>query len=300
MNKLTITAAALAASIIVQTQSFAQIATTTSAGRAAAADLELAAHQNWRALMAKNDVPAEGCFHASYPSFVWESVDCKLAQPRANPVRTKPSATAAPVAQVVGNGTDFVAKGHGLITQALGSFKVTGLKSETGVGVAEYNDLGILGPNEYSLQINTNSDQSTYPCMGHSGCTAWQQFIYATDYSVKGEAAVFMQYWLIGWGPSGCPLGNWVKSADNTSCRVNSAAVAVPDLPITELGNMQLTAKVVAGGVDVVTFYYGGEASAMAVVRKRSSTPAPRSRWTFLSLTDPTRRQRVNTAPINS
>jgi hypothetical protein len=130
MNKLTITAAALAASIIVQTQSFAQIATTTSAGRAAAADLELAAHQNWRALMAKNDVPAEGCFHASYPSFVWESVDCKLAQPRANPVRTKPSATAAPVAQVVGNGTDFVAKGHGLITQALGSFKVTGLNQK--------------------------------------------------------------------------------------------------------------------------------------------------------------------------
>src|ERR1700722_142859 len=59
---------------------------------------------------------------------------------------------------------------------------------------------GILGPNEYTLQVNTNFTGTTSACAGHTGCTVWQQFIYSPDYEVKGEAAFFMQYWLIGWG----------------------------------------------------------------------------------------------------
>jgi hypothetical protein len=259
MNKLAITAAALAAGIVLQTEGFAQIATTSSAVTATAVDPELVAHENWRALMANNDVPTEGCFHASYPNFVWESVDCKVAQPRVHPVHIKLTDRAAPVAQAAGNGNDYVAQAQGLITQAVGLFKVTGVKSETGVGVAESQDLGILGPNEYSLQINTNADQATYPCRGHGDCTAWQQFIYATDYAVQGEAAVFMQFWLLGWGSSACPIG-WTKSKSGVDCYGNSAQVAVPDLPITDLGYMQLSAKVTAGGLDVVTFSYAGDA----------------------------------------
>jgi hypothetical protein len=40
---------------------------------------------------------------------------------------------------------------------------------------------GILGSNEYSVQLNTNFTGTTSVCAGHSGCTVWQQFIYATD-----------------------------------------------------------------------------------------------------------------------
>src|ERR1700677_1773713 len=41
----------------------------------AAVDPESVAHANWRAGMAQIPKPGKGCFHASYPEFVWESVD---------------------------------------------------------------------------------------------------------------------------------------------------------------------------------------------------------------------------------
>jgi hypothetical protein len=96
------------------------------------------------------------------------------------------------------------------------------------VGVAAFGGGGILGPNEYTLQINSNLNATTSACNAHSGCTVWQQFIYAPDYQVKGEAAVFMQYWLVnyydvcphGWTPDG--LGD---------CYRNSAAMRAPDVP---------------------------------------------------------------------
>lgn len=199
------------------------------AGQAAdgATDPEATAKDNWRDFMTHNPESAEGCFHASYPNFVWEKTDCKVAQPRVHPVHRKPT-NGAP--EVTGNGHDYVAEAAGLITQTLGTFpKVTGVTSESSVGVAAFGGGGILGPNEYTLQINTNFTGTTSVCAGHSGCTVWQQFIYSPDYSVQGQAAVFMQYWLIGWGSSRCPSG-W-SSAGGGDCFRNSAFVAAPERP---------------------------------------------------------------------
>ena len=258
MNKLTITAAALAVGLLVQTPGFAQTATidSTNTNAATTSDPESVARENWRSLMRQNPAPAEGCFHASYPNIVWESVECKVAQPRFHPVHSKRQDA---MADVTGSGNDYVAESQGLIGSALGYFQTSGVTSETGVGVAANNNEGFLGPNEYTLQINTNSLQFTAACAGNSGggCTVWQQFIYSSDYSGDGVGAVYMQYWLLGWGSSTCPSG-YKHSGSN--CWKNSPTVAVPKLPITDLGSMSLAAKVTAGGNDVVTFNYGDEA----------------------------------------
>src|ERR1700675_2679568 len=216
-----------------------------------AVDPESVAHDQWRALMAQNATPAEGCFHASYPNIVWEEVDCKIAQSRVHPVHIKPADAAE---EVTGNGHDYVAKAKGLITLASGGFTIKGVKSEKSVGVAAFGGGGILGPNEYSLQVNTNANETTSACSGHSGCKVWQQFVYSPDYNVKGEAAVFMQYWLIGWGSSACPKG-WGRY--ESDCYKNSAYVAAPDVPITDIGKLGLEGTATAGGKDSVVFSYG-------------------------------------------
>jgi hypothetical protein len=218
-----------------------------------AVDPEATARENWRAIMAHNTESTEGCFQASYPEFVWEKVGCKEAHPRVHPVRSKSTNGAK---DVTGNGHDYVAEAAGLIGETLGTFpNVSGVKSEKGVGVPLFGGGGILGPNEYTLQINTNYTGTTSACAGHAGCTVWQQYIYSPDYNTRGEAAVFMQYWLIGWGASKCPK-TWA-SAGSGDCYKNSAYVAAPDMPITSLSNLTLSGAAVGGGKDTVVFNNG-------------------------------------------
>jgi hypothetical protein len=219
-------------------------------------DAESLAHGNWLATMVQNTAAAEGCFHTSYPSLTWEAVECKIAHPRFHPLHKKPSNGAA---EVTGNGNDYVARAVGLISKTFGSFiKVIDVKSEKSIGVAAFGDGGILGPNEYTLQINSNMNSTTSACKSHSGCTVWQQFIYSPNYNTEGEAAVFMQYWLIGWGASTCPSG-W-GSDGNDDCYKNSAYVSAPDMPITSLAKLTLTGTAVAGGHDTVVFDNGTDA----------------------------------------
>ncbi len=223
-----------------------------SAGQTA--DTEAAARDNWRTAMTQYTQPAEGCFQASYPSIVWEEVECRELHPRVHPVVRKPGE-----GQVTGNGHDYVAEAAGLISGTLGTFPtVTGVKSEKGVGVAQYGGGGILGPNEYSLQLNTNFTGTTAACDGHSGCVVWQQFIYATDYETKGEGAVFMQYWLISWGSSACPSGFASDGAGD--CYGNSKAVVAPDVKPTSLASLSLSGSATVGGNDTVVFTNGTKA----------------------------------------
>jgi hypothetical protein len=124
--------------------------------------------------------------------------------------------------------------------------------------VAAFGDGGILGPNEYSLQLNTDFQGTTAACDSHSGCVVWQQFIYATDYAVEGEAAVFMQYWLIGWGSSACPKG--FASAGGGDCYGNSKSVSAPDVKPTSLASLSISASATSGGNDTVVFTNGTKA----------------------------------------
>jgi hypothetical protein len=232
------------------------------------ADQESVAHSNWRAFMAQNPASEEGCFHASYPNTVWEREDCKVGQPRVHPLPAHRDG--AP--DVVGNTNDYVAAAQGLITQTSGGFQVKGVTSESGVGVKGFGGHGILGPNEYSLQINTNANETTSLCAHHSGCTVWQQFLYSPDYLKKDEAEVYIQYWLIGWGSSACPTtGSWQKDGkdgDGHDCFMNSAYKSAPDLPITDLGKVSLLATADSGGLDSVSLTYGTESYSMTASDK--------------------------------
>jgi hypothetical protein len=222
---------------------------------------EAQARAAWRADIGAIEVPPDGCFHAAYPNLFWEPAACGVGQPRAH---ISPPAVKQGESDVVGDGHDYAAKVTGLISKAYGTFpSVTGVKSEKSVGVPSFGDGGILGPNEYTLQLNTNFlNTTTAACHGHSGCVVWQQFIYSTDYLTAGEADVFMQYWLIGWGSSKCPAGFGTDGSGD--CYGNSKYVKVPDLAITDLAGETITASAISGGNDTVTFTYGGDSYAVS------------------------------------
>ncbi|QBB72778.1 hypothetical protein ELE36_18995 [Pseudolysobacter antarcticus] len=227
---------------------------------------EAQAQEAWRGNMARIEAPGEGCFQSSYPSIAWTEVACQRVVPRVAPRPPKSAvdagsstsalSTDSGAGQTTGNGVDYVIQSAGLIKSTVGTFPtVTGVTSEKGVGVAAFGGGGILGANEYTLQINSNYTGTTSTCAGHSGCTVWQQFIYSPDYSTKGTAFVFMQYWLIGYGGTKCPSG-WM-SAGGGDCYRNSAGVNAPDEPITQLASLKLSGSATSGGNDTVTFTHG-------------------------------------------
>jgi len=223
---------------------------------------EAQARESWRANMARSEAPAEGCFRADYPSVEWVATRCETVVPRVAPRPPHPNAKLAAqtanagAGQTTGNGHDYVIQSANLIRSTVGTFPTVGnVTSEKGVGVAAFGGGGILGPNEYSLQINSNYTGTTSACGGHSGCTVWEQFVYATDYSRQGSAYVFIQYWLIGYGGTRCPSGWGSDGAGD--CYRNSRGVSAPDEPITELAKMKLAGSATAGGNDTITFTHG-------------------------------------------
>lgn len=250
------------AAINISAGNAAAVVTAADPATGRAADPEAAARAQWRKLMAHNSTPAAGCFHASYPDIVWQSVACTSGQPRAHSLHARPRDDQAESTGGTATGNnDSVVQVTSLITGAFGFFTVTGVTAED--DVSEFNDngvpLGILGPNEYSIQLNTNDLETTSACEGRSGCTVWQQFVYATDYVVSGEAEVFMQYWLMNWN-STCPSGWNPKEGTSKNCWANGPLTPAPDVPITDLGNVVLSGSATAGGWDTVSFTYESEA----------------------------------------
>jgi hypothetical protein len=90
----------------------------------------------------------------------------------------------------------------------------------------------------------------------------WQQFLYSTDYYEPGVAAVYIEYWLLGWGSSDCPTSSWHKYNDD--CWINSALTPVGNISITDLDTLGFYGKAEAGGDDKVFFSYGSEAVSMS------------------------------------
>jgi hypothetical protein len=202
-------------------------------------DAESHNQETWREAIAQTEVPAEGCFHASYPSLTWNAVECTVAPniPIGSPD--------GQIGKTVGNGKDYAAEvTSGLINKTLGSFpKVTGVKTETGYD----------GANSYSLQLNSNF-MNTAVCKGAADpakCLSWEQFVYSSD-----SEAAFMQYWLINWN-NPCP-SEW-NSFDG-SCYVNSAAVSVPREVISKLDTLKLSGAAKQGGTDTLVLTVGTEA----------------------------------------
>jgi len=228
------------------------------------------AQEIWRETIRQIAPPDEGCFHASFPSTHWEQVACSEGVPLFHPSPVtaihKFAMHLAGEEETAGNGTDYVAETSGLTTSATGSFPtVTGVTSETGVGVAEYGDGGILGANDYSLQLNTEIDtDSPSGCTQYHNvaCGTWQQFVYASNYVSGSDGDIFMQYWLFFSGRQRCPSGwgNGGYSEGVQACYENSATVALPDVKASQLATVKLSGSAVSGGNDTLTFTIGTQA----------------------------------------
>lgn len=99
---------------------------------------------------------------------------------------------------VVGNGTDFLARVTGHISEAEGSFdSITGLTSES------QTYAGTPTADGYGLQLNTDYF-TTSACSSSPNpatCRGWEQFI------VSSFGGAGIQYWLSPYGPPGtiCP-----------------------------------------------------------------------------------------------
>jgi hypothetical protein len=238
---------------------------------------EVQARQAWRETMHHVSTYDTGCFHASYPSTQWEKVECgdapayRSALPKLR--GNKQTET------VAGNWFDYVAQapsGH-LLSSALGSFPtVTGVTSEKTVNV-EFNggfSSGETGPNEYTLQVNTNF-ANTAACDGYTYCFAWQQYVVSTG----GPTEVFIEYWLINYGVHDgnkniCPNGfedigqSFLFGGQGDMCVQNTPSTTVyknGPIPITQLATLQLSGSAQANGTDRATATYNGEAYAATV-----------------------------------
>lgn len=216
---------------------------------------EAQVREAWRENIAHIAAPADGCFEATYPSILWERVNCiaephhpHYLPPRVAAGRSLPAGQVKGAGQTTGDGNDYVAQVTGLMSNAIGTFPtVTGVTSESSTGGSG----GIDGANDYTLQINSNYTQTSAACNGHAGCRVWEQFVYSS-----GEQAAYMQYWLINYGNS-CPSG-WASYSGD--CYKNSASVSVPKLAINSLANMKLSGSAVLNGTDTLVFTNGTKA----------------------------------------
>ena len=183
---------------------------------------------DWSDVIAASPTAADGCYHASYPSTTWESMDCTTAPSRPF---------------TVGNGGDYAIQTTGHIAKSTGTFlHVNNVTTE--------NDGGTR--NGYSIQLNSNFMPGTAACNGVAGCMSWAQFVYSSE-----EQSAFIQNWLIGIGT--CPDASWFD-AGGGDCFKNSAAVDVPVIAITDLSQLKMSGGAVAGGKDSLVFVNGTEA----------------------------------------
>ena len=220
---------------------------------------ELPTFENWRSAMKRLPLSKSGCFKSSYPIIQWQEIPCTTPPPRPYPPARGPRPG------TVGNGTDISAQATGgSITGAEGSFPTTsGVTSETGVITPNSTCTPVLGPNAFSLQLNTNTfsgpnntKASSNPplCAGAanpSNCAGWQQFVYSNT------GTAFMQYWLINYNAI-CP-SSWNKFCLNNVCslwdcwRNSDNAVSYPSQTIGDLTNeLSLVGTAKLGGVDTI------------------------------------------------
>jgi hypothetical protein len=195
----------------------------------------------WRDTIARTPPPAGGCAEVDYPATAWTAVPCVEApllphMPHAGPA--------------VGDGTDYVAyKAGDHLYNSEGSFpSVTGVQSETDNGA----------PNLYSLQLNTNGSYENQ-CFGlYGSCLQWVQYFYSSESGTVG-----MRSWM-GQYPWECPFNIISKVVwhryGTDECYLDSVVVRVPQIAITHLHALRLSATINPGSLVTLTFMDGAHA----------------------------------------
>ena len=219
------------------------------------------AHQptraEWRRSMVKTPTES-GCFKASYPNTAWEGVACSPAAPVPYIMaHGTPPAT-------VGDGTDSLATvTSGTISSSEGTFPaVSNVTSESEIDPTGNNPgSNILGPDIFSLQINTQFFATAACSGGTSYCQGWVQFIYSSNTS----DGVLIEYSLLNYTNSsnGCPPG-WtayetpISGQRYYTCFFNTSVTSVPSQSFTNLSELTLTGSVTANGNDEVILSTNG------------------------------------------
>ena len=208
--------------------------------------------QEWQRSMSQSPMPKKGCFNSSYPSLEWHEVPCGQPPKFPNPP------AGGPRPNIVGGGNDISAVVSGPnISSVIGSFDSVTPATVTVSGPFGGNP---NAANAFTLQINSQFF-STPACNGVAGCLGWQQFIYSQNQC--GGPCVFMQYWLINFGPS-CPAGQpWIQRGNN-NCFFNSASAPAPAVTAAQLQGTTLTGTAAGGTDTVVLTSAGGTATAVA------------------------------------
>jgi hypothetical protein len=212
---------------------------------------------SWQHAIRAVPIAGTGCFTAAYPAAQWRGVPCHTALdvPFAPAVAGTPSST-------VGNGIDYSAVVSGSPLKS-----VTGSFPSVSAGAKEKGVVPVTGgptkANTFSLQLNSSFFSGSPACAGAtkpSTCQAWQQFVLSTSPNAGASPELFMQYWLLNYGPT-CQAGWFSYSGD---CYTNSNAIGVPAVKASELGSVSLEGSATAGGSDVVTLTSGGHAYAVS------------------------------------
>ncbi len=220
----------------------------------------------WQHVIAETPAPTSGCYAASYPSLLWQSMKCTVA-PK---VPFSPAhATAAHEAPLrVGNAADDVAEVTGKISSVTGSFDdVDPSITETG----KFANAGTTLANTYSLQLNSNTFTDTTACTASPYKTntyrGWEQFVYSsnpTTTTSKSRDSLFIQYWLIDYTASSdgnCPLsGTWRSFTKKYCVSTSRAATFGSTITAADLATTQLTGSAAAGGDDTEVLVFGGHA----------------------------------------
>jgi len=185
----------------------------------------------WHKAMTAAPSPKTGCFEATHPSTEWVEVPCSTTRhshpPGGTPGLRAPAPAVAGGVPQIGPGWTATASG-GHLSQVVGSF--------FNVNVSSENQNGNGPANDFSLQLNTNSDINIPAslCGKRAGCNiGWEQFVYW-----GGSAEVW--YVLLGYGS--CPSSAWQQPTGTSDCYLEgSNHSSVPTQKITNLGNMTVT-----------------------------------------------------------
>ena len=205
--------------------------------------------ESWHETMRQLPPLTTGCFHATFPSLIWEKTSCGTTDYRSTPP------VASNAVAIVGDGEDYAAGTVNLTSSATGSFPVvTGVTKERGLGRA----------NNYTLQLNTNVGDSSPVCAmdGYTSCQVWQQFIYEMS---GRRGTVFIQNWMFIPDGAKC-LKGWFtyNTSQYNGCYKNSKSVSADGVAAPQLANVKLAGSVVQGGNDTVTFTNGTNAFAVS------------------------------------
>jgi hypothetical protein len=150
----------------------------------------------------------------------------------------------------------------GTISSSEGSFPaVSNVTSESEIDPTNNNPgSNNLGPNIFSLQMNTQFFATTACSGGTSYCQGWVQFIFSSNIG----AGVFIEYSLLNYTTSsnGCPPG-WaayetpISGQTYYTCFFNTSVTSVPSQSFTNLSELTLTG-VTANGKDAVILSTNG------------------------------------------